>query len=197
MNLLKYILFIVPGILYAQDTSWTYADKQNLIDEYRRAKKEINEEVKNLSAYQWSFKPTGVSWSISQVLEHLNMWHIITQRDTRGAIWNGINMEDVKKLIENDSVATYWIYEDNPHSSPDYTIPSGLIPGDVNLSIFNMKCDEIIHEISISDLNLKLYIRKIPNYNKNVLQLHMIHYGHLFRHLRQIKRIKNDPNFPK
>lgn len=184
-------------LLRAQDTSWTSMDKQFLIQEYKRTRNEINELTQSLTPIQWSFKETSVSWSIGQVLEHLFMWELITQRDTRGAIWNGVNLNDVKKLIENDSIATNWIYEYKAHTSPDYTIPTGFIPGDVNLRLFNSKCDELIQEIETSDLNFKLYLRKIPGYNKNLIQLHKIHYGHVDRHIRQIKRIKTHLLFPK
>lgn len=189
------LLGITSGL--AQDTTWTKADKQNLVMEYKRTQKEVIEETQHLTKAQWNFKDKPGSWSIGQVLEHLYMWELITQRDTRGAIWNGINMEDVTKLLEDDSTATNWIYEDKPHTSPDYTIPTGFIPDQINLKLFSSKCDELINEIEQSDLNFRLYIRKIPNYNKNLVQLHMIHYGHVDRHLRQIRRIKSHPLFPK
>lgn len=192
------LLLISPlAFLYSQDTSWTEQDKQKLLMEYQRTMKSVNDLTQNLSPEQWIFKETPSSWNIGQVLEHLYMWELITQRDTRGAIWNGVNLDDVKNLIENDSVATHWIYEEKAHSSPDYTIPTGYIPGDINLKLFNSKCEEIINEIKSSDLNYRLYIRKIPDYNKNIIQLHMIHYGHVDRHIRQIKRIKTHPFFPK
>ncbi len=184
-------------IAATQDTTWTIENKLHLVSEYRRTYKEVNDECGSLNPSQWNFKEKANSWSIGQVLEHLYMWELITQRDTRGAIWNGVDLEDVKKLIEDDNTATNWIYEDKPHTSPDYTIPTGFIPNEVNLKLFNAKCNELIKEIETSDLNFKLYIRKIPDYNKNLAQLHMIHYGHVDRHLRQIRRIKAHPMFPK
>jgi hypothetical protein len=63
--------------------------------------------------------------------------------------------------------------------------------------LFTAKCEELIKEIEQSSLNFRLYIRKIPGYNKNLVQLHKIHYGHVDRHLRQIRRIKADSKFPK
>lgn len=193
------VSLIVLGFYHltsAQDTSWTIHDRTNLVKEYVRTKAEINAATQYLTPSQWSFKETPKSWSIGQVMEHLYMWELITQRDTRGAIWNGINMDDVKNLLEDDSTATYWIYEDKPHTSPDYTIPTGFIPGDAVLKLFNSKCDELIKELETSDLNFRLYIRKIPTYNKNLVQIYMIHYGHVDRHLRQIRRIKSHPLFP-
>lgn len=195
-TLIAFLLFSFDAFLYSQDTSWTAQDKEQLFLEYQRTMQSVNDLTQNLTPEQWSFKETPSSWNIGQVLEHLYMWELITQRDTRGAVWNGVHLEDVKNLIENDSVATHWIYEEKAHTSPDYTIPTGFIPGEVTLKLFNSKCHEIINEIKASDLNYKLYIRKIPGYNKNVVQLHMIHYGHVDRHIRQIQRIKSNPLFP-
>lgn len=98
----------------------------------------------------------------------------------------------------SDSAVTTFIWEERPHKSPDHTIPTGLITGDNNRKIFNAKYDEIIAFIEKSDLNFRNFLRPFGDeYREDLFQQFTIHYGHVDRHLRQIKRIKSHRDFPK
>jgi len=72
--LLSLICFFVSSKTFSQDTLWTESNKKDLINNFIRTQNEINAETKNLKIEQWNFKETGDSWSIAEVLEHLNMW---------------------------------------------------------------------------------------------------------------------------
>jgi hypothetical protein len=180
-----------------QDTLWTQADKKILIDNYLRTRQEINSETSKLVTSQWNFKETPDSWSIAEVLEHLNMWQLVTQEHARYMLYNGRRPE-LAKICPSDSVNTTFIYEDKKHVSPDFTVPTGSIPDQANLKLFNAYCDRIITNIKASEINFRLYFRTFTDgYMTNMNQAYMIQYGHVDRHLRQIRRIKSNSNFPK
>lgn len=187
--------------LEAQETapqkSWSETDRRALADHYKRTKAEINKETAALSSAQWNFKEGPDKWTIGQVLEHLNMWSLLTQFDARAAGYFG-ERPDLAAVCKSDSDNTSFIYETNPHTSPDFTIPTGLIKDENNLKIFNGKYDEIIGAIEQSKLNYRMIVREGKDGNhRDLAQIYIIHYGHVDRHLRQIRRIKAHPNFPK
>ena len=188
---------IIAHCVKAQDTLWTQSNKQFLIDNYLRTQTEINAETSNLSVSQWNFKETSGSWSIAEVLEHLNMWQIVTQEHARYMLYNGPRPELVK-ICPSDSANTSFIYEEKKHISPDFTIPTGAIPDQANLKLFNAYCDRIIANIKNANINFRLYYRTFTNgYMTNMNQAYIIQFGHVDRHLRQIKRIKSNIKFPK
>ncbi len=188
--------FIFSQSLNGQDTLWTKENKQALIEQFKRTSAQVNLETAHLTSAQWNFKPTPTSWSISDVLEHLSMWEVITLWDVSYAVYLGPKPE-LAITCASDSTSTAFIYEAKPHTSPSFTVPTGLISPENNLKIFNTRSDEIIQSIETSDLNFKIYIRLGNNgVNRNLAQLYIIQYGHVDRHLRQILKNKAHPNFP-
>jgi hypothetical protein len=197
MRVFVLITLLFSSLLTFSQRTWTEKDKNALVDEFLRTKAEINEATKNLTDNQWIFKEDSSKWSIAQVLEHLYNWSLITQQNVRYSIQLGENLTLAAKAL-SDSAVTTFIWEEKPHKSPDHTIPTGLITGDNNRKIFNVKYDEIISFIQKSELNFRLYIRPFGTaYQEDLFQQYTIHYGHVDRHLRQIRRIKTHPSFPK
>lgn len=181
----------------AQDTTWTLADKNRLIDNYLRTQKEVNAATGSLSVAQWNFREADSAWSIAEVLEHLNIWQLITQEHIRFMFYNGPQPALALTAL-SDSAATSFIYEERKHVAPDYSVPTGKTPDRSNLNLFNAYCDRIVANIRNSGLNFRLYYRRFTDgYMTNMNQAYIIHYGHVDRHLRQIRRIKADPRFPK
>lgn len=197
MKTLVLITLIFSSLLTFSQKTWTEKDEKALVENFLRTKAEINEETKKLTDAQWAFKEDATKWSIAQVVEHLYNWSLITQQNVRYSIQLGENPALAAKGL-SDSVVTTFIWEERPHKSPDHTIPTGLITGDNNRKIFNAKYDEIISFIEKSDLNFRLYLRPFGDeYQEDVVQQFIIHYGHVDRHLRQIKRIKSHKYFHK
>lgn len=181
----------------AQDTTWTNSDRQKLVDNYERTKKLVNDETKNLSTQQWNYRENDSSWSIAEVVEHLNMWHLITQDQTRTMFYNGPRPAEAM-TIPSDSAITSFIYEEKKHTSPDISIPTGAVPDKANLKQFNILCDRIISNIKTLDINFRTHMRIFTDgYKESMNQTYIIHYGHIDRHLRQIARIKKSPRYPK
>ena len=198
-HFLTLIILVFLGLSTAncQEKVWTQSDRQKLIDNFKRTQAEINQETSKLSEKEWSFKESSDKWSIAEVVEHLNMWQLVTLENVRYAIYLGENPSRAKACA-SDSVNTSFIYEENPHKSPDFTIPTGLIADVNNLKIFNIKCNEIIEGIEKNDANFRNIIREgKTGQNRDLAQMYIIQYGHVDRHLRQIRRIKSSNNFPK
>lgn len=198
-HLIQLILvsLLITSKTFSQDSLWTESNKQSLIENFVRTQNEINNETKSLSVAQWNFRESNNSWNIAEVLEHLNMWQLITQDHIRFMLYN----DPQPNLFQNalsDSAATSFIYEHEKHISPDLTIPTGKIPDKSNLDLFNSYCNRILNNIKTSNINFRIYFRRFTGgYMTNMNQAYIIQYGHVDRHLRQIRRIKANPDFPK
>ncbi len=190
------LLLCSINLVFGQPARWAYVDKQTVLDQYRRTQKEVNDETANLSGAQWNFRETPERWNVGQVLEHLNMWQLVTLENVRYTLYLGPHPELVQS-VPSDSVNASFIYEEGAHVSPDFTVPTGLIPDVNNLKIFNLKCDEIIQGIEANGGDLRTFIRLgKEGQNRNLAQMYIIQYGHVDRHLRQIRKIKADAKFP-
>lgn len=197
LSLFSCLLLLSLTLQGQQIKPWTETDRKALVDNFIRTRAEINKETASLTSAQWNFKEAQGKWSIAEVLEHLYNWSLITQHNVRYSFFLGENIELAKRSL-SDSAVTSFIYEERAHVSPDHTIPTGLIIDGNNLKIFNVKYDEIINAIKVSDKNFRLYFKPYDaNYQEDIVQQYIIHYGHVDRHLRQIRRIKLHPNFPK
>ncbi len=182
----------------AAQPAWTATDRQQLLANFRRTQAEITTETALLTPAQWAYREGVGKWTIGQVLEHLTMWELITLSDARYALWLGPTPK-LAALSRSDSAVTSFIYEQNPHVSPDHTMPTGLVEGINNLTIFNRKCDEIIRQIEQNDVDFRQHIRagKDDGSHRTLAQLYIIQYGHVDQHLRQIRRIRQQLGFPK
>ncbi len=197
ISLLSGLLLITIALRGQQIKSWTEADRKALMDNFIRTRAEINQETASLTSAQWNFKEAPGKWTIAEVLEHLYNWSLITQQNVRYSFFLGENIDLAKRSL-SDSAVTTFIYEERPHVSPEHTLPTGLITDGNNLKIFNVKYDEIINAIKTSTKNFRLYFRPFDSkYQEDAVQQYIIHYGHVDRHLRQIRRIKAHPDFPK
>ena len=180
-----------------QDTVWTAKNILALVDNFKRTQNEVNEETKNLTTAQWNYKENDSTWSVAEVVEHMNMWNLIAQEEIRNMLRNGAQPA-LAKLCPSDSANTSFIYEERKHVSPDITIPTGKIPDKANLNLYNVYAGRIITNIQNASYNFKVYFKTYTNgYLRNMNQAYMIHYGHIDRHLKQIRKIKNFPRFPK
>jgi len=98
-----------------------------------------------------------------------------------------------------DSTYLNFILEQKPHISVEYTkpftftLPMGLNDGKNNVAWFLKMRNESIEYLKKAEEDLRNYYQ--PN-GKNVHQVYITIYGHSERHLRQIRKIKADPNYP-
>ena len=190
--LLLFISLFVSG----QDTVWTVKNRQLLIDDFKKTQRDVNDETSSLTLVQWRFKENDTTWSIAEVVEHMNMWNLLAQEEVRNMIRNG-PQPALAKLCPSDSVIVSFIYEEKKHTSPDITIPTGKIPDKLNLELFNIYVNRLTMNIQNSSNNFKVYFKTFTNgYLRNMNQAYLVHSGHLERHLKQIRRIKKYPHYP-
>jgi len=178
---------------------WTEADRKYIVDNLILTRDSLIEETKNLSETQWNFKESADRWSIKQVVEHINIWELLLMNEVSKAISAGPRPE-LKKMERPDSTYLNFILEQKPHISVEYTkpftytLPMGLNSGENNVAWFLKMRNESIGYLKKADEDLRSCYQ--PN-GKKVHQVYITIFGHCERHLRQIRKVKANANFPK
>ncbi|HEV8284476.1 MAG TPA: DinB family protein [Chitinophagaceae bacterium] len=179
---------------------WTEADRKYLVANLIRTRDEIIRETQNLSEQQWNFKESPERWSINEVVEHLAIWELLLDREVSQALVAGLQPE-LAKNVKSDSLILAFLMEDKPHITTDYTkpftftVPMGLNQGKNNLAWFLKMRNESIEYLDSTTQDLRYYFLRAGR--GNVHQVYITIFGHTDRHLKQIKKIKVNVNYPK
>jgi len=206
---MKYFLtfFFALGIIqfsFAQPgKSWTTADRDTLLKMIQDSKDRLLTATKGLSEKQLSFKPTDTSWSIKGVVEHLAnyaetyFWELTaTVRIPLPQYLDSVRCNDqvFMGLADNPDkhVATELFIPRDKYGDFQNTLKQFIIFEDVFLSF-----------IKNNNKNLRAHFSVRPNKGvfdcrwRDAHQVVLVEIAHIYRHLKQIDRIKSDSDFPK
>ncbi|QJW90108.1 DinB family protein [Spirosoma taeanense] len=200
MFILPCLIALAASPLVAQSLTpaklWTETDRQYTLDNLRRTRDDLVRETENLTPAQWSFHESPDRWSIGEVVEHLALWEIIWAREVGVSVINKPTPE-LNQTSRPDSYYVEWIMEPAPHLSPDYSRPSGLIEGRNNLTFFLKLRDQTIGFVENTTADMRAHFdRTGTDSPRNMHQVYIFQWGHVDRHLRQIRKIKQHPNYP-
>jgi hypothetical protein len=185
--------------VFAQ-TLWNESDRKYLVDNLKRTRDLVIEETKNLSERQWTFKEAPDRWSINEVVEHLAIWELLLDREVSQALVAGPQPE-LTKNGKTDSSVLAFLMEEKPHITTEYTkpftftVPTGLNSGKNNLAWFLKMRNESLNFLDSTKTDLRYYFLR-PG-RGNVHQVYITIFAHTDRHLRQIRKIKANANYPK
>jgi len=196
---------VVPGNAQSTKNSpstgpeWTEADRKYLLDNLIRSKEEIISETKNLTKEQWNFKESPDRWNINQIVEHLAIWELLFMREITVALErepipdftnhlpDSLFLEQDPNGLKKNSALEYT----KPFS---YAVPLGNNEGPNNLIWLTTMRNESIEYVKKESKNIRLnYICFGANVHQNFLMI----FSHTERHLRQLKKVKANPNFPR
>ena len=175
---------------------WTEADRQYTLDNFKRTRDELVRETQTLTPAQWAFHESADRWSIGEVVEHLALWEIIWAREiSMGS--RSKPQPELNQTSKPDSYYVEWIMEPDPHKSPDFSRPTGFIEGKNNLLFFLKLRNETIKFIETTQVDMRAHFELTATDNpRNMHQVYLFQWGHVDRHLRQIRKIKQHPNYP-
>lgn len=195
------ILMMFPVFVYAQETQrWTEDDRKYLLENLIRSRDELLKETEGLSKKQSDFKESSDRWSINQVVEHLAIFELIFDREIGRAL-GGKPQPEFNKDVKPDSYYSDFIMEETPHVTIEYTkpftysVPLGLNDVKSNIAWFVKMRNESVDYLKTTKEDLRLYYRNAGS--TNIHQTYIYVFGHVDRHLRQIKKIKQHPKYPR
>lgn len=197
LSVISFLLICTSMHVHAQNKLWTEQDRQYHLQNFNRTRDSLIRETSNLTDAQWHFKEAPDRWSIAEIVEHLALWEIIFARET-GIMLRSDPRPELIQASRSDSSYLNFVMEEKVHNSPDYSRPTGFIRGKNNLDFFLNKNAETIRFVSNTESDLKLYFEQVGGgMFRNVHQVYLVQWGHVDRHLRQIKKVKSHPDFPK
>ncbi len=199
--ILIFLLFLLCQPGQAQRL-WTEVDRQYTVENLRRTRDELSREVENLTDAQWNFRQAPGRWTIAEIVEHLGLWEIAWARE----IGEGLHSPPRPDLAEAQKAASpdpdkYYrdfIMEDKPHQAPPFAEPTGLIPGKNTLAFFRLKRDQAIAFAETTPADMRAHYERTDSKSpRNMHQVYIYQWGHVDRHLRQIRQVEAHPNYPK
>lgn len=197
--ILHAFICLVVSINAMSQKLWTASDKTYLIDNLKRSRDSLVQETRNLSERQWNFKESPDRWSINEVVEHLAIWELILEREISQGLIAGPQPELAKNGRTDSSIVAF-LMEEKPHITTEYTkpftftVPMGTNSGKNNLAWFLRMRNESLAFIDSTSQDLRLYFRRGKG---DIHQAYITTFAHTDRHLRQIRRIKENANYPK
>ncbi len=193
----------LPGIGQVDEITdspnWTEADREYLLNNLVRSKNSLMEETNGLTEEQWNFKGDPDQWSINQIIEHLALYELIFMNDIAVALQIGplpkfTHYAPDSLFLDQDPMDLKKNVTTNFTKPFSYTVPLGNNEGRDNLTWLTKMRQETIDFVKSEDRNLRIYY---VNFGPNIHQKCMMIFSHSDRHLRQIRRVKSNPNFPK
>ncbi|MEJ1239172.1 DinB family protein [Chryseolinea sp. T2] len=196
-----FLLFITASTSFGQETkAWTEADRKFLLDNLTRSRDELIRETKDLSKAQWSFKESPDRWSINEIVEHIAIWELLLCDRISNQLEYDAHPELIAQAVP-DSVKLGFIMEEKPHHSADYTkpytytIPMGINELKSNIAWLLKMRNESINYVSSAQDDLRAHF--LPGSKTNTHGTFITLFGHTDRHLRQIRKVKQHPAYPK
>ncbi|MGA0560418.1 DinB family protein [Larkinella sp. VNQ87] len=195
-----FFFLLTSAPVWAQPSArlWTAADQQYTVENLKRTRDELVRETANLTDAQWHFHETPERWSIAEVVEHLALWEIIWAREISIGTRNKPQPE-LNQTSRPDSYYASFIMEDTPHKSSEMSKPLGLLRGKDNLTFFLWHRNLAIAfaETTKADMRAQFEFTAAGDNPRNMHQVYIYQWGHVDRHLRQIRKVKAHPNYPK
>ena len=192
------ILFVTTTCYGQKKSIWTGTDRKFLVDNLERTKVEIIKECQSLTSEQWSFKEDSVKWTIGQVLEHLGLYERIFAQEA-DIMLSSTPEPQLDSISLPDTSYINWMNDPSPHKAEWNAEPLGFMKGNDNLTCFLFGRNHIIDFIKSTRYDLKAHytFRWGDEKRRSIHALMVVHFGHTDRHLKQIRRIKSNPKFPK
>lgn len=199
-NILTGTICLLLSLHSLSQKLWTEADRKYLIDSLTTTRDSLIKETANLTEAQWNFKESPDRWSIKEIVEHIAIWELLLTHEVSKDLSAG-QQPELNATARPDSMYLGFILEQKPHISVEYTkpftytLPMGLNNGKNNMAWFLKMRNESIGYLKIAEEDLRSYYLKQGR--PNVHQVYIYIFGHSERHLRQIRRVKANINYPK
>lgn len=193
-----------PGKAQTPDPSfiapvWTEADRKYLLDNLIRSKQELIDETKNLTKEQWNFKESPDRWSINQNVEHIGIWELIQMNEIATALQMGPFPDFTHYLpdslfIDTDPNGLNKTITTDFTKPFTYSVPLGNNEGKNNMIWLTTMRNESIEYLKNETRNIRVHY---ICFGPNIHQRYMMIFQHSYKHLRQIRKVKAHPNYPK
>ena len=164
---------------------------------------ELLAHLEGITEAQWYFRPDTNQWSIAYVVEHLELQETMHFRE----IYVLSNVPEPGKqhpeVRERDDRVSAYATNPVKDKASQFVVPHGRWPNrDAAVEQFNQTRETMISFVKGTNRNLRAYYtyRNLPSTDyRSIRDLHQIiltTIAHTRRHIGQIERIKDHPDYP-
>lgn len=192
------------------DFWWTESDRQHLLNELHRTTEELRNEIKDLTDEQWHFREASDRWSIAEIVEHLEMQNQLHYREIT-IVANAPQYLQYRAITEGqDQHFSNYATDTTPGQARWFLEPLGrFCTKAAGENAFYRARGELTKWVELTPIDLrKQFTFRTPVTGKDVSeikigqvrdlhQLLLTGIAHTDRHLRQIRGIKQNTNFPR
>lgn len=171
----------------------------NDIFEYPEETKEaLVESVEGLSEEQMQYKPDAESWSVSQIVEHIN----IVEGGLKSMLESKFKEDETPELrgevkMTDEQIMGFIIARSQKIKTQPQFEPSGNFNNSKEaLEAFKDQREDIVDFLKDSDVDMRNYINEFPFGKIDAHQTVLFMAGHTARHTAQINELKVYPGFP-
>lgn len=206
----KFILILSATILtfftvgaQTKKQVWSLTDRKLLVEGLTSSQNDLLKETAGLSDLQIHFKPDSTQWSIAEVLEHVGVYEELLNWDLVNNQYTEERRDLVEKVKGVDSAMNAYATDPQKGQAPHIAQPQGRFQyKEQLLNYFNGFRGEVIKLIQETTVDFRLHFVFRPAdwgiwHIRDLHQYTLLWIAHTERHLKQIKRIKSNPRFPK
>ena len=210
----KFFLLLLPALAaymtsFAQSKKlWTEKERALLVQQLQQTRDSVIAEVKNLSNDQMLFKESAGRWNILEIIEHLEVQDEMYWREL-DILSRGPQLLQYASIVKGNDAKLLQYETDTSKADAGYLKPIGRFNGkNAALSAFSDTRNRIIDFISTTPKDLRAYFT-FRNYKddgslkdasiysvRDLHQLMLTNVAHTKRHLVQLKKVKQHPQFP-
>ena len=169
----------------------TDMDRQRLIAHLELTASWLIDEISGLSSAQLSFRPAPGTWTILEVLDHLNVTGDIYWRDLQAALKTPTGQ---KTMMTDTDILWYGIDRTNRERAIPSEVPKGLRDIRAGLGTFRKLHDRLLQYVRTTQDDLRGHF--VQRQRCDAYQWALLISTHGQRHILQIREIKADSRFP-
>ena len=195
---------------YSDNTTWwTEEDRQYILSELDRTSEELASEIQSLNDIQWHFREGSDRWSISEIVEHLEMQNQLHYREISVTMNSPQYLEFRKITKDRDDHFTQYATDLSPGTARWFLEPLGRFStkqeGEHAFFRARNELRTLVERTNIDfrkQFTFRTPVHSVPFDSIKIGQVRDLHQllltgvAHTDRHLRQIRNIKLHPEYP-
>jgi hypothetical protein len=199
LNCILIAVVALTSVAASSAQELTQAEKEHALQYLESTKKDVLDATKGLSEAQWNFKPGPDRWSVAQVMEHIAAAEDFIRVDFVQkkvlTLPAGDQGRDVKKM----DAAVEAMIPDRSHKAqaPEPLVPNNRFGSPEGSLKHFLESREITEQFLRATPGLRDHVMDGPVGKMDGYEFILFIAAHSERHVKQIKEVEADPNFPK
>ena len=199
LNCILIAVLTVAGVVASSAQELTQAEKDHALQYLESTRKDVVDATKGLSEAQWNFKSAPDRWSVAQVMEHIAAAEDFLRVNFLQQKVMTSSAGDPGRDVKKTDAAIEAMIPDRSHKAqaPEPLVPNNRFGSpDGSLKHF-LESRETTEQFLRSTAGLRDHVMDGPIGKMDGYEFILFIAAHSERHVKQMKEVKADPNFPK